>query len=173
MTRVIHTRVDDLKPGDVLLDGRIVLQVRQNLEGERDVHLWAPSHTVFDRFDGCTSCMSVANDFVFNVGVSDLTPAQAHADLLLGAVEKALDTLASVQPGLATEVLLREWVKPARVLVKQVRPKPPEPPTLEEITDALAKVARAAHAQGLVLPPEDQHDVEQLLARARATGVLK
>jgi hypothetical protein len=175
--RVIQKRVDELEPGDVLvydrdqfgklIEPRKYAVIKVNVVDDL-VHVWqhrlnvdAPKMNEFAR----------DRTVMLNVEAPELTPAQQQADLLVGCIEKALAIAEHPQPGDFGK-RLENWARPARLLFDQVSPKPPSPPTPEELAAALAGVAYPQSGPG---PGGKSHHAIALevLDRARRAGVLK
>ena len=132
---------------------------------------------VFARLDAPTgmhmpeqllSTRTFNGDDSIEVELPELTPAQTHADRLLGY---AVDYLRLVESGDAGAVLSEGDYAELRDLVAELRPpEPPQAPTYAEVLYALQLVTEQANVPGLSGQKEVAADV---LKRARAAGVYE
>lgn len=173
---IIEKKVCDLKPGDILpnVGNRpyVVLGTRatavglhtlmvaalgpcpigHSIEQRISEHLWHPESAV-------------------KVEVSDLTPAQQHADELAALLREAFDIGAAgtqrASDGFAIADLRarwRAWEPQVDALLKRI--DPPQPPTLEEAIQVLVDVyAKSEDARSVTA-------ISALLDRARSHGLL-
>lgn len=158
----IKTAARDLVPGDTLEGSpagggfAVVLDVSLPGEGSQDDKVYVTLGRTGPSAHG-TRIYSAAWALEASVDVMrpDLTPAQRHAELLLGAVKAAHGILvpmpadglprAPAYPGMAEDQLRRSWLAPAARLIEQADPTPP-PPTLDEALEVLQAFDQAGGA---------------------------
>lgn len=155
------TSVRNLKPGDILpaipagvsnmgVPRRVILATEMTPRS----NFYNVQMAYLGPFDKCPTVFALwgADVEVEIEGCADLTPAQQHADSLLGAARNYLTVLRSFnRPNELT-------VKALEVLIERADPTP-KPPTLYDALDILRRV-QADHPDPMLAC-----DIESLLAR--------
>lgn len=154
---IVQKRADELKRGDVLADGRVVVsKVERSQENNISAFMHGEGESrTFEYF--------MPGERIVDVESPDLTPAQQHAEELAEAGKLIANQL--VKSFYPAEMIVA--IETMRALLDKI--KPPEPPTLEE---ALASLA-VASGHLLNIPSAGYKKMVDVLERGRRSGVLK
>lgn len=154
MTTTITKRADELKPGDITNFGTgryIVL----SLGLKPGVVYMAPLET--DK--GTLMWREFESSSAMKVEAPSLTPAQQHAEELLGIARRAYDGLPEQAP----------WKAEIGMVLAKI--DPPAPPTLEEALAILSDLERHAQPRELHFDSPILERMFAILDRARRAGL--